>query len=169
MSFLFLTPEFIQWAITIIETWGYLGLFLINIIGNATLFFPIPSFAFVFAAGSVLNPWLVGIVSGIGAAIGEMVGYVLGRGGNLILKEKNKKWFDKAVKWSKKRGLFPVIILFAATPIPYDIIGILAGIIKYDIKKFFLATLIGKIIINTVIAWAGFYSLTWMISALGLA
>jgi len=129
---------------------------------------PFPAFAFVFVFGSVLNPWLVGIISGIGAAIGELVGYVVGRGGNEILKKKNKKWFDKSLKWSEKRGVFTVIIVFAATPIPYDIIGILCGIIKYDLKKFFLATLIGKIIINTAIAWAGFYSLTWVISTLGL-
>ena len=168
MSVLSLTPEFVQWVMSITQTWGYLGLFLINIIGNATLFFPFPAFAFVFVFGSVLNPWLVGIISGIGAAIGELVGYVVGRGGNEILKKKNKKWFDKSLKWSEKRGVFTVIIVFAATPIPYDIIGILCGIIKYDVKKFFLATLIGKIIINTAIAWAGFYSLTWVISTLGL-
>lgn len=168
MSVLSLTPEFIQWVLSIAQTWGYLGLFLINVIGNATLFFPFPAFAFVFVFGSVLNPWLVGIISGIGAAIGELVGYVVGRGGNHILKKKNKKWFDKALKWSEKRGVFPVIIVFAATPIPYDIIGILCGIIKYDLRKFFLATLIGKIIINTALAWAGFYSLTWVISTLGL-
>lgn len=167
MDIFSLTAQFIAWSQSVAETWGYLGLFAINIIANATILFPLPSFIVVFVFGAILNPILVGIVSGVGAAIGELVGYVLGRGGHEVLKSKNKEWFDKAKKWSEKRGLFPVIIVFAATPIPYDIIGILAGIIKYDLRKFFLATVIGKIIINIVIAMAGFYSLTWVMGMFG--
>ncbi len=162
-----LTVQFIVWSQSFAETWGYLGIFLINIIGSATIFFPVPAFAVVFLFGAILNPWLVGIIAGVGAAIGELTGYVLGIGGSHVLKKRNKKWFDRAKKWSEKRGLFPVIILFAATPIPYDIIGILCGVIKYDLKKFFLATLIGKVVISIILAWAGFYSMSWVLAAFG--
>lgn len=162
-----MAAQFVAWSQSIAGAWGYLGLFAINLIANATIFFPLPSFVVVFVFGAVLNPLLVGIVSGLGAAIGEMVGYALGIGGHKVLESKNRKWFERAKEWSGKRGIFPVIIVFAATPIPYDIIGILCGIIRYDIRKFFLATLIGKLIINIIIALAGFYSLTWVLSVLG--
>ena len=162
-----LTVQFIAWSQSFAETWGYLGIFIINIIGSATIFLPVPAFAVVFLFGAILNPWLVGLVAGLGAAIGEITGYVLGIGGREVLKRKEDKWFKKASKWSEKRGLFPVIILFAATPIPYDIIGILCGVIKYDIKRFFVATLIGKIIVNIALAWAGFYSMSWILAAFG--
>ncbi|UCD07445.1 MAG: VTT domain-containing protein [Candidatus Aenigmatarchaeota archaeon] len=169
MDLLSLVSQFILWSQGFAITWGYLGIFLVSIIGNATIFFPIPSFAVVFVLGAVLDPWLVGVVAGVGAAIGELTGYLLGRGGRELLKKRNRKWFTKAKRWSEKRGVFPVIIIFAATPIPYDIIGILCGVIKYNLKKFFLATLIGKIIINVLIAWAGSYSVAWVVQVFGWA
>ncbi len=167
MDILGMASQFIVWSHAFAETWGYLGIFLINIIGNATIFFPVPAFAVVFVFGAILNPWLVGLVAGLGAAIGELTGYVLGIGGRQILKKRDQKWFNMAKKWSEKRGIFPVVILFAATPIPYDIIGILCGVIKYDLKKFFLATLIGKVVISIILAWAGFYSMSWVLAVFG--
>ncbi len=59
--------------------YGYLGVFIISVLGNATLIFPAPSFTVV-AFGAVLNPYFVGILAGCGAAVGEMTGYTLGRG-----------------------------------------------------------------------------------------
>ena len=41
--------------------YGYLGVFVISILGNATIIFPVPSLAVVFAGGSVLNPLFVGL------------------------------------------------------------------------------------------------------------
>ena len=167
MNIASLAAQFIAWSQSFAETWGYLGIFLINIIGNATIFLPVPAFAVVFVFGAILNPWLVGLIAGIGAAIGELTGYVLGLGGREVLKRREDKWFRKASKWSEKRGIFPVIILFAATPLPYDIIGILCGVIKYDLKKFFIATLIGKVAVSLAIAWAGFYSVSWVLAVFG--
>lgn len=153
---------FLVW---LVNTFGLLGVFLGSLIGSASIFFPVPSFIFVIAAGSLLNPLAVGIAAGLGAAIGEMVGYIIGLGirhGHRKIR-KNKKdnktikilreWFQK-----KKLGFF-VVIAFAATPLPDDIVGIFCGIIKYDAKKFFLAMLIGKIALGLVLAYAGFYGL----------
>jgi uncharacterized membrane protein YdjX (TVP38/TMEM64 family) len=162
-----LALQFIAWSQDVVGAWGYLGIFVINIIANASIFFPVPAFAVVFLFGAILSPWLVGIVAGVGAAIGEMTGYLVGIGGREVLKRREDRWFRKAKEWSEKRGIFPVIILFAATPLPYDIIGILCGVIKYDLRKFFLATLIGKLIISVLIAWAGFYSALWVLQVFG--
>jgi membrane protein DedA with SNARE-associated domain len=167
MDILALAQQFVLWSQDIAVTWGYLGIFVVSILGNASIFLPVPVFVISFFAGAILNPWLVGISAGVGAAIGELTGYVLGIGGREVIKSKNKKWLSKAKKWSDNKGVFPVIILFAVTPLPYDIIGILAGIIKYDLKRFFLATVIGKVIINVILAWAGFYSVAWVAGVFG--
>jgi len=60
-------------------------------------------------------------------------------------------------KWIKGHKSFPMIVVFAATPLPDDIVGIVCGIFNYDIKKFLLASFIGKVIMNTAIAWSGYY------------
>ncbi len=153
--------EFLNWGLALIDSWGYLGVFLISLIGNMSLFLPIPSYIVVLLAGSVLNPWLLGIAGGLGAAIGELTGYVIGRGGRYVIRKKYRKLLQSSKKWSEKHGLFPLIVLFAATPLPDDIVGILSGIIKYDLRKFLLANIIGKIIAYTSLAWVGFYG-SWM-------
>lgn len=166
-----LTPDFF---LNLVHTFGYAGVFLASLIGSASVILPLPSFAFVFAAGSLLNPMAVGILAGIGAAIGELTGYGVGYGISYGIKYREKrrkkerikilhnKWFRIANKLAKKRSMFVIIFIFAATPLPDDIIGIICGSIKYDVKKFFIATLIGKIMLSLILAYAGFYGIDWL-------
>jgi membrane protein DedA with SNARE-associated domain len=149
---------------SLVTTYGYLGLFLVNLIGSATIIFPLPSSIFVFASGAVLNPFFVGLSSAIGCAIGELTGFALGTGGRKVIEGKWKKHIVKVEGWFEKYGGFWIIILFAATPLPDDIVGIVAGTLKYPIKKFFLASFIGKLILNLILAYAGFYGLNWVMS-----
>ncbi len=166
-----LAPDFF---LNLIHTFGYAGVFLASLIGSASVILPLPSFAFVFAAGSLLNPMAVGILAGIGAAIGELTGYGIGYGISYGIKYSRKrrkiekirflhnKWFRLANDWAKKRSTFFIVLAFAVTPLPDDIIGIICGSIKYDVKKFFIATIIGKIILSLVLAYAGFYGIDWV-------
>lgn len=154
-----LTAEFIAWANEIILSLGYLGLFFVNLVASASIILPVPAFLIVFAAGSLgfLNPWVIGLVAGAGAALGELIGYWLGKGGGKVIEKKYKKLVELGEKWIKGHKSFPMIVAFAATPLPDDIVGIVCGIFNYDIKKFLLASFIGKVIMNTAIAWSGFY------------
>ena len=162
-----LVGQFLAWAGWVIQTFGYLGIFAVNFIASASIFFPAPAFAFVFAAGAYLNPWLVGLSAGVGAALGELTGYGIGFGGKKFLEKKYGKWIEKTKKYVEKYGMFWIVIAFAALPLPDDIIGLLAGVVKYDIKKFLLASMIGKIIMNLVLAWAGFYGISAALSFFG--
>ena len=153
----------------LINTYGYLGIFLVSFISSAAMFFPLSSSVFSIITGSYLDPFLVGLIAGIGAAIGELVGYGIGITGGLILRRTNKqniRLLDRIKKWFQNHGGFFAIIIFAATPLPDYILGIMCGAVKYDIKKFFLATLIGKIIMNMVLAYTGLYWLSFMRSFL---
>jgi membrane protein YqaA with SNARE-associated domain len=154
--------QFALWAQVFILEWGYPGVFLVSFIGNASIILPVPSFLAVFAAGSLLNPWLVGLAAGVGAALGELTGYVLGLGGRRALESRYKKDIERAKKVMERYGMFPIIVLFAATPLPDDVVGILAGIIRYDLRRFLLAALTGKVIMHTGLAWAGFYG-SWLL------
>jgi membrane protein YqaA with SNARE-associated domain len=58
--------------------YGYPGIFLISLAASATLIFPVPSLALVFALGGVLNPVLVGLAAGLGETPGELTGYLAG-------------------------------------------------------------------------------------------
>ncbi len=154
--------QFVLWTQAFTLEWGYLGVFLVSLVGNASITLPVPSFLAVFTAGSLLNPWIVGLAAGIGAALGELTGYVLGVGSRRVLKSRYEKEIRVAKNIMERYGMFPIIVLFAATPLPDDIVGILAGVIRYDIRKFLMAAIIGKIIMNLGLAWAGFYG-SWLL------
>ncbi len=153
---------FPAWAHGFVAATGYLGIFLVSLIGSASIILPVPFIVVVFSSAAVLNPFLVGLSAGAGAAIGEMTGYGAGYGAQ-TLATKYKKWFQLAEGWFQKHGGFFVIFIFAATPLPFDVIGLMSGAMKYPIKKFFIATLLGKIAANLIVAYAGFYSINWIL------
>jgi membrane protein DedA with SNARE-associated domain len=84
----------------------------------------------------------------------------LGYGGRKLLKEKNK-WLKVAESWFKKNG-FITIFIFALTPLPDDVVGIIGGMAKYDIRKFFIASLLGKIILSLAISYLGYVILPYL-------
>jgi len=60
-----------------------------------------------------------------------------------------------------------LIAFFAFTPLPFDLIGIAAGLVKYSKKKFFLGCLIGKIPRYIILAYAGYFGITFLIHFFG--
>ena len=61
-----------------LETYGYLGAFLISLITSATIILPVPGIVLIAALGAVYNPVLIGLVAGTGSALGEITGYMAG-------------------------------------------------------------------------------------------
>ncbi len=153
-----------QEIFTFLSSFGYLGAFLISLIGSSTIILPLPAGTFIFSLGPFLNPIILGITAGLGATLGEFSGYALGYGGGKIAQNYIKNQMVKAKEMFKKYGGFFVIILFAATPLPDDIVGILAGLLKYEVKKFFLAVFIGKTIFYLILAFAGRYGINWFLN-----
>jgi uncharacterized membrane protein YdjX (TVP38/TMEM64 family) len=70
--------------------------------------------------------------------------------------------------WFKKDNIFIWIVVFAATPLPDDVVGIICGMFNYDFKKFITASIIGKSILNLLLAFAGFYTIPWALRLLGV-
>jgi uncharacterized membrane protein YdjX (TVP38/TMEM64 family) len=141
-----------------LSNYGYLGAFLANLVSNATIILPVPGGLIIVALGAVLPPVLVGLAGGTGAAIGEMVGYVLGLSGSNLMK--NHRAYDRAVRWLHKWGSLTVF-LFTITPLPFDLISIAAGTLRFPVWKFFLSCWCGKVLITILMAFAG--SLGWRI------
>ena len=134
------------------ESLGYLGAFLICLITNATVILPFPGIVLIFALGAAFNPLLIGLAAGIGGTIGEMTAYLLGYSGRGVVK--NVKFYDRAAQWLKRWGSLTVFV-FAATPLPFDVLGIAAGLLRFPFWKFFIACLFGKTLIFIVMALAG--------------
>lgn len=147
----------------IIYSLGYPGVFLSGFLSTFTLFLPSPTFMFVFFMARFYNPFLLGVIGGIGAAIGEMIGYYVGYGVG-FLAEKWGKTYEKTRK--KMEKLFErhhpdlIIFVFSAMPfLPFDAVGIFCGAVDYDTKRFFTVTLAGKIVKYLVLAYTGYYGI----------
>ena len=69
----------------IVATYGYAGAFLISLFGNFTVLFPVPFVITIYAFGATLNPFILGIVCGVGSTVGEFSAYLIGRGGRRVL------------------------------------------------------------------------------------
>lgn len=137
-------------------SWGLLGIFLINIVGSATLFIPAPAIATVLAGGIIYNPLLVAILAALGAAIGDFIAYILGRSGKEVLFKKKSLWYEVFREMFHKRWGAFFILAFSIIPNPFfDAVGIVAGIFSYSPIKFFIYVLLGRFIRNLLIAYFG--------------
>ena len=145
--------------------YGYFGVFLISLIGALSIIFPIPYTVIIFTLGGlkigeawVFEPLLIAVAAGIGSAIGEFSGYLLGVGGRKVISDKYKKKMDFLVRVFNKYG--PItIFLFALTPLPDDLLFIPMGVMRYSIIKAFIPALLGKFFMNLIVAYSGRFSI----------
>lgn len=136
-----------------LEGWGYLGAFLISVTLNATLVLPAGNFLIMAMLGAALpSATIVGLVGGLGAAIGEITGYAAGYSGQAIIQR--RQIYIRLEKWVKKWGALTIFLLSAA-PLFFDLAGIAAGVLRFPFWKFFVATWLGRTILYLGIAWAG--------------
>ena len=150
----------LQGQIRELEKLSYFGGFLAMLIGNATIILPVPALIFIFSLGNTLNPLLVGLIAGPGAALGEMSGYIAGYGGSAAIDDFDL--YHRIRGWMQKYGLV-VISVLAAVPNPvFDMAGIVAGSLRIKWWKFLIAALIGKTIQAILVAYAGALSLGWV-------
>ncbi|MHA1306249.1 MAG: YqaA family protein [Candidatus Heimdallarchaeota archaeon] len=134
----------------------YLGVAVISTFGNSLMFIP-SLYAVVILFVSVLdvNILILGTAAGVGAALGQIVSWFVGRATGVIVSDKLEKQFRKAQKWVE-RGIAPVMILvFAATPLPDEVLLLTIGMIGYSLWKTLLFCFIGKIILTLSLSFIG--------------
>lgn len=145
-----------------LQSYGYIGIFLISILANATVIIPAPGLLFVFGMGAKFSPLMVGLAAGVGAALGELSGYLAGFSSQAILEDRER--YGQLVDWMNKNGPLTIMILaFIPNPL-FDLAGMVAGALKMPVVKFLLFVAIGKILKMIVFAYAGagILSLPWL-------
>ena len=136
-----------------LETYGYLGIFIISILASATIIIPAPTLLITFIGGGIFNPFLVGVISALGATIGELTGYIAGSSGRAIINKEEK--LIKIEGWMRKYGLWTIFVL-AIIPNPlFDLAGMVSGAGRIPVWKFLLVTLAGKTIKFLAVAFIG--------------
>ena len=129
---------------------GYLVVFFLCFLANASVLLPAPSVLVVVQYALILNPMLTAVCGSLGASLGEMIGFLTGaHGGNLLPSRFRNKILSVMPK-------YPYLVVFCVSVIPlpiFDIIGLISGAMRLNRAKFFACCLLGKLI--KMVSFAG--------------
>ncbi|MBN2122180.1 VTT domain-containing protein [Candidatus Micrarchaeota archaeon] len=138
---------------------GYFGAFAISLLGSATILVPVPGWAVVAALSKTLDPLLLGVLAGMGSAIGEMTAYLFGNGVAQLLLEKRKKDFEKYREMMRENDFWAIFVLsFLPNPL-FDIAGLAAGASKVHWARFLLFCALGRVLRFILFGYAGSFIL----------
>ena len=137
---------------------GYLGLAIVSFFGSLIPFVPIPSFVLVatMAVGDQFDIHILVIIAALTSTAAKQIIFYVSYGGRKIISEKTKKRMKPFQKLVKRYG-GSAAFFAAATPIPDDLVYIPLGLAKYNPKRFFIATLLGKVVLYYVIVLISHY------------
>ena len=137
---------------------GYLGLTIVSFFGSLIPFVPIPSFVLVatMAVGEQFDIHVLVVIAALTSTVAKQIIFYASYGGRKIISEKTKKRMMPFQKLVKRYGGSAAFVA-AATPIPDDLVYIPLGLAKYNPKRFFVATLLGKFVLYYVIVLISHY------------
>ena len=147
--------------IELYKNYGYIGVFVVSLLSTGSLVFPVPGVVVVFALGGVLDPVLLSLVAGVGMALGELTGYLAGIGGRGFFE--NNRYYSRIEGWMMRWGGAAVFVTaFVPNPL-FDVGGAAAGVLRFPLWKFLLFCFLGRALRCLVIAYAGAWSMPWLI------
>ncbi len=135
--------------------YGAGGFFIAAFVSNLIPFFPAIYLGFLAIASafskSLWNIVLLTLSAGVGAGLGKFV--VFGTSGILgrrFMKEEKRVRIEKAFSASKI-GIFILVVLFAALPLPDDVLYIPLGAAGFKSTTFLVGVVVGKVILTGIV------------------
>ena len=135
-----------EWVLAWAES-PYAGLALFALAFAESSFFPLPPdpLQIVLSAGNIQFAfWFAAITTG-GSLLGAVLGYYIGlKGGRPLL----DRMFDQQkilfVESQYRRRDVWAVAIAGFTPIPYKLFAVGAGVFRLDLRRFLLASLVGR-------------------------
>ena len=106
--------------------------------------------------GDQFNIHLLAIIAAVTSTLAKQIIFYASYGGRKIISEKTKKRMLPFQRLVKRYGAGAAFFA-AATPIPDDLVYVPLGLAKYNPRKFFIATLTGKLVLCYVIVILSHY------------
>ncbi len=114
---------------------GYLGVFVFNLFGAGTIL--------VFSLARHMNVFGLAFFTALGMAFNDSVAWLIGNSGETIIPKSKKT--ERIENTVQKYGVFALFV-WSLLPIPYDIIGLVAGYLGVSYKRYIIPTFLGKFI-----------------------
>ena len=156
-----------------LKGYGYLGAFLISILGGATIIIPVPMLAVVFALGGVMKyTWLVGVAAGLGETLGALTIYMTGYGGGAAFHNskhgKIQAAYDRLMRLMERRGSITLFLLAAVINPFFYPAALTAGALRFGVRKYFIICFVGKTIKGMTVVYVGYWGLRGLLRMLGM-
>jgi len=137
---------------------GYLSLSLVNFFGSLIPFVPLPGFLLLatMSVGDHFDLHILALLSAVTATVAKQIIFYISYGGRKIINEKTRKRMRPFERLVKRYGAAAAFFA-AATPIPDDLVYVPLGLARYNPKRFFIATLAGKIVLSYSIVFISHY------------
>ncbi|MFW6102412.1 MAG: VTT domain-containing protein [Chloroflexota bacterium] len=136
---------------------AYLLVFGITLASNASILVPVAlHISIMIAAATYFDPVLIALTASVAGALGEISAYYAGRWGRKrIVQLENTPGYEKLVGWMERHGSLGIFLISLQPIFPIDVAGLLAGISKMPLWKFFLPCLAGKFPKYLVVCYIG--------------
>ena len=156
-----------------LQHYGYLGAFLISILGGATIVVPVPMLAVVLALGGVMPlTWLVGLSAAAGEVIGAITIYMTGHGAGKALSQSKHGFvqssYERLLSLMERRGPLTLFIVASVINPFFYPAALAAGALRFGLKKYILIVFAGKVIKSMTVVYAGYFGLKGLFRALGV-
>jgi membrane protein DedA with SNARE-associated domain len=148
--------EFFNGLSQLLLQYSYFGVFVLSFIGTASIIIPVPYTLIIFQlsmSGQWNSTFLI-IAGGLGSALGELTGYVLGYFGRRVLSEERQRKMTYLVRVFDRYGPLAIFV-FALTPLPDDLLFIPLGMLKYKLYKVFIPSVAGKLLMVFILVNSG--------------
>ncbi len=165
-----------------IEKYGLLGVFVFAFIAGSVVNFvatPFPYWLLVFTVPSLLAPswgalaplW-VGMLSALGASLGQLLTFMVGYSGSRLYHKFTVKidnrFYNRAIGWAQRHGSWAIFLMSAMfNPIHLPMTIAIAAL-RYPPLKFFVFSLLGNLVKSLFIAYCGYFGLTSLFNLFGL-
>ena len=132
-----------------VRTYGYLGAFLVGLVSTMTILLPLPGEAVFAAAPGLMELETVGeisllaFVASLGIMLGELTSYFAGLWGRAVIAQRYRTTYGRVDKWMRHYG-GPAVFIFAFTPLPFDLVGIAAGSLRFPLWRFIFYCWVGR-------------------------
>jgi membrane protein DedA with SNARE-associated domain len=157
-----------------LKAFGYVGIFVLNLISTSTFFIPVPGLtaagqALIVSEAPRLGAWQVGLIGGLGMGLGEITAYVAGALGREVARGRQvggPGWFRngalktaRAINWLMLRYGMITLFVLSAVPNPvFEIAGLTAGAVRMNFWRFLGSVTAGKILRGLALAYIGEFS-----------
>ena len=139
-----------------LERFRYPGVFLISLIGNASVLLPGVVLPVLTALGidlyriygDITGPLTIAVLGATGAALGELMGYAAGYSGRAIIQ--TGRHYARVEAWLRRWGSLG-IFSFSMLPLFFDLVGLAAGVSRFPVWKFLLLCWLGRAILYSVV------------------